>query len=95
MTKADLIEILNSRTSVTKHDCYRLVDDVFEAMRDTLAAGDPVMISGFGKFAVRAKRARVGRNPKSGASIEIAARRVVTFRPSVLLRIAAGLAERA
>jgi integration host factor subunit alpha len=94
VTKADLIEIVNSRTSVAKHDCNRLVDDVFDTMRDALAAGDPVMISGFGRFAVRAKRARVGRNPRTGAPVEVTARRVVTFKPSAGLRDSAGRAAR-
>ena len=59
---------------------------MFDAMRETLADGQAVKISGFGKFTVREKRARVGRNPQTGAAVDIAARTVVTFKPSVILK---------
>ena len=86
MTKAELIEAIYQHRGGNKGDAARLVDEVFDAMRDTLATGDSVMISGFGKFKVRQKRARVGRNPQLGTEMVIAPRRVVTFKPSVILK---------
>ena len=86
MTKADLIEAIYQLRGGNKGDAARLVDQVIDAMRDALATGDPVMISGFGKFTVRKKTARVGRNPQTGAAVDIAARKVVTFKPSVVLK---------
>ena len=63
-----------------------LVELVFDTLKGTLAQGQKIKISGFGNFVVREKRARVGRNPQTGESIEITARRVLTFRPSQVLR---------
>ena len=68
---------------MTKAD---LVELVFDTIKGTLAQGQKIKISGFGNFIVREKRSRVGRNPQTGESIEISARRVLTFRPSQVLR---------
>ena len=86
MTKVELIEALFQRTRFDRRRCDRIVDRMFDAMRETLADGQAVKISGFGKFTVREKRARVGRNPQTGAAVDIAARKVVTFKPSVILK---------
>jgi integration host factor subunit alpha len=59
---------------------------LFESIKETLARGEPVKISGFGNFVVREKKARVGRNPQTGRDIEISARRVLTFKPSQVLK---------
>ena len=59
---------------------------VFETMKETLEQGEKIKISGFGNFEVRDKRARVGRNPQTGEVIEISARRVLTFKPSQVLK---------
>jgi integration host factor subunit alpha len=59
---------------------------VFDQIKATLSQGQKIKISGFGNFVVREKRSRIGRNPQTGESIEISARRVLTFRPSQVLR---------
>ena len=59
---------------------------IFETMKDTLSKGEKIKISGFGNFVVREKRSRMGRNPQTGESMEISARRVLTFRPSQVLK---------
>jgi integration host factor subunit alpha len=62
------------------------VDLVFDMMKETLESGDKIKISGFGNFLVREKRARKGRNPQTGEELQISARRVLTFKPSQVLR---------
>ncbi|MCT6885861.1 MAG: integration host factor subunit alpha, partial [Gilliamella apis] len=63
-----------------------LVELFFEEIRVALEKGEPVKLSGFGNFAVRDKNSRPGRNPKTGESVDISARRVVTFRPGIKFR---------
>ncbi len=67
-------------------ECAQYVDDIFEIIAEVLEVGENVKISGFGRFTVRAKHARKGRNPQTGEEMEISARRVVTFKPSSILR---------
>lgn len=88
LTKAKLATLLHQRVGVTKKEASDLVDEVFGLMRDQLSAGDKVKISGFGNFLVRDKAARRGRNPQTNEEIIIARRRVLTFRPSQVLRTA-------
>ena len=86
LTKADIVDSLHEREGVSKKEASELVELVFETMKQTLAQGEKIKISGFGNFVIRDKRARMGRNPQTGQSIEISARRVLTFRPSQVLR---------
>ncbi len=86
MTKAELVEQIYQKVGFSKTDSAEILEKVFETMKDTLARGEPVKISGFGKFVVREKSARQGRNPRTGREILIAARRVVIFRPSSTLK---------
>lgn len=86
LTKADIVEALYEKIGVSKKEAQDLVEMVFDTMKDELGKGDKIKISGFGNFVVREKRSRVGRNPQTGESIEISARRVLTFRPSQVLR---------
>jgi len=86
MTKADIVEALYEKVGFSKKEAADLVEMVFDTLKDTLAKGQKIKISGFGNFVVREKRSRVGRNPQTGQSIEISARRVLTFRPSQVLR---------
>jgi integration host factor subunit alpha len=86
LTKAKLTELLHDRVGVTKKEAGSLVDEVFGLMRDRLIDGEKVKISGFGNFVVRDKAARRGRNPQTSEEIIIARRRVLTFRPSQVLR---------
>src|SRR6185437_11296887 len=86
MTKADIVEALYEKVGFSKKEAADLVELVFDSIKNTLSQGQKIKISGFGNFVVREKRSRVGRNPQTGQSIEITARRVLTFRPSQVLR---------
>ena len=94
-TRADLTEGVHRETGLPRRDAAELVDMAIEAVAERLSAGETVMISGFGSFRVLDKRAREGRNPRTGELAPIPARRVVTFRPSRVLnmRIAEGRGE--
>lgn len=85
MTKTDLVDAICSREDCTKKEAAKIVERVFDTIKGTLEAGENIRISGFGKFVVRDKRARFGRNPRTGEEIEISARRVLTFKPSRVL----------
>ena len=80
LTKAELAELLFDRVGLNKREAKDIVDTFFEEIRDALARGEPVKLSGFGNFQVRNKPPRPGRNPKTGESINIPAKRVVKFR---------------
>lgn len=86
ITRADLVEALARRANMQRADANRLLTRMLEMMQDSLVEGDTVKLSRFGNFNVRAKRQRVGRNPKTGEEVPITPRRVVTFRPSQMLR---------
>ncbi len=90
MTKADLVEAVHSQLEgsarLSKREAADLVELVFDMMKDTLGGGDKIKISGFGNFIVRNKRSRVGRNPQTGKEITISARRVLSFKPSQVLK---------
>ena len=86
MTKADIIEAVYEQIGFSKKEAAEVVELVFETIKDTLSAGEKIKISGFGNFVVRNKRARVGRNPQSGEVITISERRVLTFKPSQVLK---------
>lgn len=86
MTKADIVEALYEKIGFSKKEAADIVELVFDTLKGTLSQGQKIKISGFGNFVVREKRSRVGRNPQTGQSIEISARRVLTFRPSQVLR---------
>jgi integration host factor subunit alpha len=86
MTKADLVDSIYERVGFSKKESARIVEMVFDIIKETLEKGEKIKISGFGNFVVREKRSRVGRNPQTGQEIEISARRVLTFKPSQVLR---------
>jgi integration host factor subunit alpha len=88
MTKADIIEGVYETVGFSKKESAEIVELVFDTLKETLERGDKIKISGFGNFQVRQKKARVGRNPQTGMEIEISARRVLTFRPSQVLKMA-------
>src|SRR5947208_14811860 len=88
MTKADIIESVYEKVGFSKKESAEIVELVFDTVKETLERGDRIKISGFGNFQVRAKKSRVGRNPQTGKEIEISARRVLTFRPSQVLKVA-------
>lgn len=86
LTKADLAELLFERVGLNKREAKDIVDTFFSEIRDSLANGEEVKLSGFGNFQVRDKPPRPGRNPKTGEIIPISARRVVTFHASQKLK---------
>jgi integration host factor subunit alpha len=86
MTKADIIEKVYQKIGFSKKEASELVEMVFEQLKNVLCHGDKVKISGFGNFIVREKKERIGRNPQTGDQISISARRVLTFRPSQVLK---------
>ena len=86
MTKAEIVEQIYERVGFSKKEAAELVEKVFDIMKETLAEGEKVKISGFGNFVVRHKNARKGRNPQTGQEILLEARRVLTFKPSLVLK---------
>lgn len=86
ITKADIVEKVYKDAGVSKKEAQDLVDLVFNVIKDTLSKGEKVKISGFGNFSIRDKATRVGRNPQTGESMNISARRVLTFKPSQILK---------
>jgi integration host factor subunit alpha len=86
MTKKDVAKKIYSKLGLSRRKSIEMVDFVIEIIKETLEQGENVKISGFGVFEVREKEPRRGRNPKTGKELVLPARRVVTFRPSQVLR---------
>ena len=86
LTKADFAESLFDELGLNKREAKEMVDLFFEEIKNSLEQGKQVKISGFGKFGLRDKTGRPGRNPKTGEDIPITARRVATFRPGQKLK---------
>ena len=86
LTKADLVDSIHEKIGFSKKEAADMVALIFATMKGALTDGDKIKISGFGNFVVREKRSRTGRNPQTGQAIEISARRVLTFKPSQVLR---------
>lgn len=86
MTKADIIEKIQAQTGGSKKESSDLLEAVFNLMKNTLETGEKIKIAGFGNFEIRQKTDRRGRNPQTGEAITIEARRVLTFKPSQLLK---------
>ncbi len=85
-TRADLTNAVYKNVGLSRSDCARMVESILSIVSDSIVRGENVKISGFGIFEVREKRERTGRNPKTGVSAKISARRVLTFRPSIILK---------
>ena len=86
MTKADLIESLATKLDLQKTLAERIVNTMFDDIEAALQKGDKVNISGFGTFAVSARKARTGRNPKTGETIQIAASKSAKFKAGKTLK---------
>ena len=86
MTKADIINRIHTCTGLSKKDAASLAEVVFNLMKSTLESGEKLKIAGFGNFEIKQKADRRCRNPQTGETITISARRVLTFKPSSLLR---------
>lgn len=86
MTKAEIIERVYEKSGISKKESAEVVELVFDIIKDTLERGELLKVSGFGNFTVKSKADRKGRNPQTGAEITISARRILTFKPSAILK---------
>ena len=87
MTKAEIVDAVHERLGgFSKKEAAEVVEMVFDTIKETLEDGEKVKVSGFGNFVVRQKNQRVGRNPQTGEAITISARKVLTFKPSQVLK---------
>jgi integration host factor subunit beta len=86
MTKADLVDQVTAIGDLTRRDGEVIVDTLFDAVIGALKSGDKIEIRGFGSFRTRQRNARTGRNPKTGAKVDVPAKRVPFFKPSKELR---------
>jgi integration host factor subunit alpha len=84
--KEDIIRDIMTKITLDRSTARNLIESLLRIIKDTLASGDGVMISGFGEFKVRHKKARMGRNPKTKVAFEISKRKVVTFHASKVFR---------
>jgi integration host factor subunit alpha len=86
MIKADIIDLVHEKIGFSRHESAEVVEAALDVLKEALQKGERVQIVGFGSFIVRPKKERVGRNPKTGEEIIIAPRKVLTFKPSKILR---------
>ena len=86
MTKADIVEKIYEKVGFSKKESAELVETVFDIIKSTLENNDKIKIAGFGNFVVKSKADRRGRNPQTGEEITITARRILTFKPSQVLK---------
>ena len=86
LTKSQIVDSVAEKNGFTKRESTEAVETILELIKSTLASGEDVMISGFGKFCAKDKRERKGRNPSTGEDMVLASRRVVTFKCSGKLR---------
>jgi len=96
LTRMDLSEAVFREVGLSRNESAQLVEAVIQHMSDALVGGEQVKISSFGTFSIREKNERMGRNPKTGEEVPISPRRVLSFRPSHLMkdRVAEGNRER-
>ncbi len=86
MTKAELIEEVSKVVEMTRKDSETIVETIFDSIVNSLHKGEKIEIRGFGSFRTRQRQPRVGRNPKTGSRVEVAAKRIPFFKPSKELR---------
>ena len=86
MTKIDIVDKIYEKVGFPKSEVAKIVDSVFDVIKETLQREDKLVLSGFGNFVIRNKKARRGRNPQTGDNIQITQRRILTFKPSPVLR---------
>ncbi|KFI30753.1 integration host factor subunit alpha [Paenirhodobacter enshiensis] len=86
LTRMDLSEAVFREVGLSRNESAKLVESVLQHISDALVAGETVKISSFGTFSVREKNSRMGRNPKTGEEVPISPRRVLSFRPSHLMK---------
>jgi integration host factor subunit alpha len=88
MTKADMVEKIYEKIGFSKKESAELVETVFDIIKSTLEQGEKIKIAGFGNFVIKEKADRRGRNPQTGDEITITARKILTFKPSQVLKAA-------
>jgi integration host factor subunit alpha len=93
MTKIEIIDSIYEKFDISKKECVSIVESIFDIIKDDLDKGKAVKISGFGKWTVEAKKERKGRNPRTGEALTIKARKIITFKPSGVLRDAVNSAD--
>jgi integration host factor subunit alpha len=86
MVKIDIVDKICEKVGFSNKEVAKIVETVFDIIKETLQREDKILISGFGNFVIRNKRARRGRNPQTGGDTEITPRRVLTFKPSPVLK---------
>ena len=86
LTKANIVESVSEQIGYTKNRSFELIETLLEIIKRTLESGEDVLVSGFGKFCVKTKHGRRGRNPATGEDMMLESRRVVTFKCSGRLR---------
>lgn len=86
MTKADLVNKIHANTGLTKDEAFAYLETILETIKKTLEAAEMLKISGFGSFVINKKNSRKGRNPQTGGPITINERKVLTFKPSPVLK---------
>lgn len=88
ITRADIAEVIYQEVGLSRKDSGEILDMVLDEIAKELAEGNSVKLSSFGTFALRHKKPRIGRNPKTGVEAEISSRRVISFKPSQTMRFA-------
>ena len=86
MTKEDITRSVWQKLNITNKEASLIVDEIFNTIKNALAKEEPIEIRGFGKFFIRSKKERIGRNPRTGEEKVIKARKVVTFKSSKIFR---------
>src|SRR5882724_3350524 len=86
MTKAELIEEVSRAVEMTRKDSEQIVDTIFDSIVHALRSGDKIEIRGFGSFRTRKRLPRIGRNPKTGAKVDVPAKKIPFFKPSKELK---------
>lgn len=86
ITRAQLSEAIYQEVGLSRHESAELLEGILDEISQSLVQGEQVKLSSFGTFSVRAKRERLGRNPKTGEEVPILPRRVLSFRPSQMLK---------
>jgi integration host factor subunit alpha len=86
MTKADIAEKIHTTTGLSKKDSLDMLESILSLLKSTLETGEKIKVAGFGNFEIKQKKDRLGRNPITGESLTIGARRILTFRPSAILK---------
>ena len=86
LTKTDMVDMVQERIGFSRKKSTDIIETFIEIIKDTIGSGDDVLISGFGKFCVKQKNQRKGRNPATGRDMMLSSRRVVTFKCSSVLR---------